>query len=110
MSRDARLLPQPGGFEGFVASGVLAAARDLPFADRAEDGEDQVGLNAAQLRPSHDPQDRHDLILSRVDQLQWVGPEPIEHVDPVLNVGTHRLLAMYRATVVDRTLDSPVID
>jgi hypothetical protein len=68
------LLRQPGGFEGVVASGVLAAARDLPFADRVEGGEDQVGLNAAQLRLSHDPQDRHDLILSRVDRLQMGRP------------------------------------
>ena len=31
-----RLLPQPGGFEGFVTGPILAAPHDLPVSDRVE--------------------------------------------------------------------------
>jgi hypothetical protein len=107
---NAGLLPQPGGFEGLLLRPVLAAPRDLPVADRVGDGEGQIGFDAAQLGASAEPQDRHDLFVCRVDQLQRLGPKVVERVEPVLEMGPYGVLAMHRATVVERTLDSPVID
>src|SRR5215216_382597 len=51
------LLPQSGGFEGLFLRPVLPAPRDLSVPDRVDAGVGQIGLDAAQLGPSHEPQD-----------------------------------------------------
>jgi len=52
------LLPEAGGFEGFLSGPVLAATRDLPFADGVDDRIRQVGLDTALLCAPAGPQNR----------------------------------------------------
>jgi hypothetical protein len=69
----------------------------------------QVGLDAAQLGAA-DPNGRDDLVFSCVDQLNGLGSELVERVEPVLYVSADVVLAMHRPTVVGRPLDGAVVD
>src|SRR6185295_8745018 len=103
---------EPGGFEGLLLRPVLAAPCDLPVADRVEVGvaQRQLPLRAGALRTSAAPHDRDDLVLSRVDQLHRLQLGVVQQVEPLLQVGPQGVLAVDRATVIDCTLGSPVVD
>src|SRR4029450_12438291 len=91
-SRPKQLFGKPGGFEGLVSRPVLAAPRDLPVAECVEGGVSQIGLDAAELGASADPEDRDDLVVSCVDLLDGLLPEVIERVAPVLGVVAQSVL------------------
>ena len=104
------LLPQPNGFEGLFPGRVLAAPCDLSVADREDVSEELIRFDTAELGASAESLDRDHRVATGVDQLHQLEAEPVERVDPVLEVCPQGALAMDRTAVVDLALDRPVVD
>ena len=92
------LLRQPGGFEGLFTGRVFVAARDLSVADGEDRPVGRIRLNAAEPRASAEPLGREHGVPTGVNQLHELLPEPVEHVDPVLEPCPHGVPAVNRTS------------
>src|SRR5215211_3760527 len=100
----SRLLPQPGGFEGLFTARILTAACDLSVADREDGPQGRIRLDSAEPGTSAVLLSYYHPVLTSGDQFHQLHPEPVEHVDPVLEPGPQGVFAMDRTAVVGSTL------
>src|SRR4051794_17126483 len=95
-SATAELFREPGGFERLFTGRVFVAPRDLPVADGEDRPVGRIRLNSAEPSASAEPFGREHGVPTGVNQLHQPLPEPIEHVDPVLEPRPNGILAVER--------------
>src|SRR5436190_3981361 len=80
----AALLPHPHGLEGPVTVLVLLVSRDALVADGPDRPPDVLDPGIAALEPTALADDRHDVIVVRVDQREHLHLEAVPGLDPLL--------------------------
>jgi hypothetical protein len=98
-----------------VSGRIFAASRDLAIADREDDSEDLIGLDAADPGASAEPLKRDHCVWTGIEQLDRIEPEVVERVDPLLDMRAQAVLAMNRPFVagidpLEVKIVSPVLE